>query len=155
MRLFKTLGIQPKHTLRCVLFTAEENSLAGGREYARVAKERGEKHLLAVETDGGGFAPKGFELGHTSLPAHERAARWRPLLEPYGLFLFEKGTGGADVSPLMMQGVTVADLLPQSQWYFDYHHAPNDTIDKVHPRELQLGAAALASLIWLVDTEGL
>ena len=120
-----------------------------------MAKETGEKHVFAIETDGGGFQPRGFELGHTSLPVHERAARWRPLLEPYGLYLFEKGTGGADVGPLMMQGVVVGDLLPVSQRYFDYHHTPIDTLDQVNPRELQLGAAAIASLVYLVDTQGL
>jgi len=89
------------------------------------------------------------------MPAHEKAARWKSVFEPYGLYLFEKGTGGADVGPLMMQGAVVADLLPVSQWYFDYHHARTDTLDKVHPRELKLGAAALASLIYMVDTQGL
>jgi carboxypeptidase Q len=154
LRTFKALGLKPKHTLRCVLFTAEENSLAGAREYARVAKEKGERHLLAIETDGGGFEPKGFELGHTQFAAHEKAARWRPLLEPYGLFLFRKGTGGADVGPLMMQGAVVGDLVPASQRYLDYHHTRIDTFDKVNARELLLGTAALTALIWLVDTQG-
>ena len=155
IRLFRVLGIQPRHTLRCVLFTAEENSLAGGREYARVAREKREQHVFAIETDGGGFQPRGFELGHTSRLPHEQAARWRPLLEPYGLYHFSKGGGGADVAPLMMQGAVVADLLPVSQRYFDYHHTPVDTLEQVNPRELKLGAAAIAALIYLVDTEGL
>ena len=154
-RLFHALGIRPRHTLRCVLFVAEENSLAGGIEYARVAKEQKEKHIFALETDSGGFEPRGFTIGHTSQPMHERVARWRDLLEPYGLTSFRKGTGGADVGPLLVQGVTVASLAPDAQRYFDYHHTRIDSIDQVSPRELQLGAAALASLIWLVDTQGL
>jgi len=155
MRLFHVLGIRPSHTLRCVLFVAEENSLAGAIEYARVAKEEKEKHLFAVETDNGGFQPRGFSIGHTSQPMHERVARWRDLLEPYGLYSFHKGTGGADVGPLLVQGVTVASLVPDAQRYFDFHHTRIDSIENVSPRELELGAAALASLIWLVDTQGL
>lgn len=155
LRLFHALGIQPRHTLRCVLFAAEENSLAGGIEYARVVREKKEKHIFALESDGGGFEPNGFDVGHTSLPAHERAARWRELFEPYGHYNFVKGTGGADIGPLMVQGVTVAELRPDSQRYFDYHHTRIDTIEQVNPRELQLGAAAMAALIWLVDTQGL
>lgn len=155
LRLFRTLGLKPRHTLRCVLFTNEENGLRGSTAYAGAVKEKREKHLLAIETDSGGFQPRGFNLGSTQGDAHQRAARWRPLFEPYGLYAFVKGPGGADVGPLLVQGVPVAGLTPDSQRYFDYHHTTLDSLDKVSPRELHLGAAALASLIWLVDTEGL
>jgi len=153
--LFRALGIKPRHTLRCVLFTSEENSLNGATAYASAAKASGERHMFAVESDNGGFAPNGFELGSTQGNAHMRAARWRSLFEPWGIWHFRKGTAGADVGPLMLQGVPVAEITPDSQRYFDYHHTTIDSIDKVNPRELQLGAAALASLIWLVDTHGL
>lgn len=155
LRLFRMLGIKPRHTLRCVLFTAEENSLAGATTYASIAKTSGERHVFAVESDNGGFGPSGFELGSTQGDAHVRAARWRALFEPWGIWHFRKGGAGADVAPLMLQGVPVAEITPDSQRYFDYHHTAIDSIDKVNPRELQLGAAALASLIWLVDTQGL
>lgn len=155
LRLFQALGIQPRHTLRCVLFTSEENSLRGALNYAAIAKESGERHVFAVESDNGGFAPNGFELGSTQGDAHLRAARWRALFEPWGIWHFRKGSAGADVAPLMLQGVPVAEITPDSQRYFDYHHTAIDSIDKVNARELQLGAAALASLIWLVDTQGL
>ena len=155
LRLFQALGIKPRHTLRCVLFTSEENSLNGATAYASSVKTSGERHVFAVESDAGGFAPSGFELGSTQGDAHLRAARWRELFEPWGIWHFRKGTAGADVAPLMLQGVTVAEITPDSQRYFDYHHTTIDSIDKVNPRELQLGAAALASLIWLVDTQGL
>jgi hypothetical protein len=155
LRLFQTLGIKPRHTLRCVLFTAEENSLAGALEYASIAKNSGARHVFAVESDNGGFGPNGFEFGSTQGDAHVRAARWRALFEPWGIWHFRKGSAGADVAPLMLQGVPVAEITPDSQRYFDYHHTTIDTIEKVNPRELQLGAAALASLIWLVDTQGL
>lgn len=155
LRLFKILGLRPRHTLRCVFFTSEENSGNGGRTYALLTREAGEKHLFAVESDNGGFAPNGFNLGSTQGDAHERAARWRPLFERWGVWHFQKGSGGADIRPLLLQGVTVAGLVPDSQRYFDYHHTRLDTLEQVNPRELHLGAAAMAALLWLVDTQGL
>lgn len=156
LRIFKALGLKPRHTLRCVLFTNEENGSAGSTAYVSAVKEKNEKHIFALETDSGGFQPRGFNLGSTQGEVHERAAaKWRALFEPYGIHAFAKGRGGADVAPLMVQGVTVAGLAPDSQRYFDIHHTTADSLDKVNPRELHLGAAALASLIWLVDTQGL
>lgn len=155
LRLFRALGIKPRHTLRCVLFTNEENGTRGAAQYALLARREPGRHIFAVESDNGGFAPTGFNLGSTQGDAHLRAARWRGLFEPWGLWNFTKGSGGADVGPLMLAGVTVAGLAPDSQRYFDYHHSTIDTIDKVNPRELHLGAAAIAALVWLVDTQGL
>lgn len=156
LRLFRALGIQPRHTLRCVLFTNEENGLRGSTAYSTAVKTKQEKHVLAVETDNGGFLPRGFNLGSTQGDAHLRAAaKWSALFEPYGITSFRKGTGGADVGPLLVQGIPVAGLTPDSPRYFDIHHTTADSLDKVNPRELQLGAAALAALIWLVDTQGL
>jgi hypothetical protein len=155
LRIFRTLGIKPRHTLRCVLFSSEENSLNGATAYASAARETKEKHFFAVESDNGGFQPHGFSLGSTQGDAAKRAARWLPLFEPYGISYFRSGGAGADVTPLMVQGVTVGELMPNSQRYFDVHHTTEDSLDKVNPRELHLGAAALASLIWLVDTQGL
>jgi hypothetical protein len=155
LRLFRALGLQPRHTLRCVLFANEENGLRGATRYTELARASAQRHVFAVETDNGGFAPTGFNLGSTQGDAHLRAARWRDLFEPWGVWNFTKGAGGADVGPLLLAGVTVAGLTPDSQRYFDYHHTTTDSIDKVNPRELHLGAAALASLIWLVDTQGL
>jgi hypothetical protein len=155
LRLFQKLGYRPRHTLRCVLFTAEENGSAGGKEYARVAAEKKEQHILALESDGGGDQPHHLQLGNPAGDAHVLAERWLPLLAPYDILRFEAGTGGADVSPLLPHGNTVGQILPYSQRYFDYHHATTDTLDKVNPRELQLGAAALASLIYLADQHGL
>jgi len=156
LRLFRALGLQPRHTLRCVIFTNEENGARGAAAYAAAAKERGEKHLLALESDAGGFTPRGFELGSAQGPVHERAAgQWRALFEPYGVSAFTPGSGGTDVAPLQAQGAIVGELVPDSQRYFDYHHAATDTLDHVNRRELELGAASLAALIWLVDTHGL
>jgi len=155
LRIFRALGYQPRRTIRCVLFTNEENGLRGALAYADHARRSGEKHVFAVETDSGGFAPRGFSLGSTQGPVHERAQRWLPLFAPYRVTSFVRGSGGADVGPLMVLGTTVGNLLPDTQRYFDYHHTAVDTLDKVHPRELHLGAGALAALIWLVDREGL
>jgi carboxypeptidase Q len=155
LRLFQALNLRPRHTLRCVLFTNEENGLRGGRAYASHVRATGEHHVLALESDLGGFAPRGFALGSREGPVHERIARWRPELEPYGLHLFRAGPGGPDVAPLLPLGVAVGQLIVEPQRYFDYHHARTDTIDTVNPRELVLGAAALASLVYLVDTHGL
>jgi hypothetical protein len=155
LRIFRALGLKPRHTLRCVLFSSEENSGNGAAAYASAAKAAHEKHLFALESDNGGFQPRGFSLGSTQGDAAKRAARWLPLFEPYAILDIHLGGAGADVTPLMVQGATVGELTPDSQRYFDIHHTTEDSLDKVNPRELHLGAAAMASLIWLVDTQGL
>jgi carboxypeptidase Q len=155
LRIFRAIGLKPRHTLRCVLFVNEENGTRGATAYASAAKSSAEKHLFAVETDNGGFQPHGFTIGSTQGEAAARASRWLPLFRPYGIFEFRKGTAGTDVIPLLVQGVTVAEMTPDSQRYFDIHHTTEDSLDKVNPRELELGGAALAALIWLVDTQGL
>ncbi|MBX3736807.1 MAG: M20/M25/M40 family metallo-hydrolase [Candidatus Didemnitutus sp.] len=155
LRILKTIGYTPKHTIRAVLFAGEENSLRGAIKYAEIAGEKKEVHLLALETDGGGFSARGFNIGNAAGDAHLKAARFKPLFEPYGVFIFQAGRGGADVGPLMAKGNTVAGLIPEAQRYFDIHHTREDTIDKVNKRELELGTAAMAALIYLVDQHGL
>jgi carboxypeptidase Q len=155
LRLLKAVGYQPRHTIRVVLFTNEENGLRGGAAYSTLARERNEIHVLAIETDTGGFQPRGFNLGNPAGDAHLKAARWLKLFEPYGIYYFQQGTGGADVGPLLAHGTTVAGLQPDSQRYFDVHHTVEDSFDKVNKRELELGAAAMAALVYLVDQHGL
>jgi hypothetical protein len=155
LRILKAIGYTPKHTIRCVLFASEENSLHGATKYAEVAGEKHEVHLLALETDGGGYSARGFNIGNAAGDAHLKAARFKPLFEPYGVFVFQAGRGGADVGPLMAKGNTVAGLIPEAQRYFDIHHTREDTLDKVNKRELELGAAAMAALVYLVDQHGL
>ncbi|MES1194322.1 MAG: peptidase M28 family protein, partial [Opitutus sp.] len=123
--------------------------------YSTAAQEKKEQHLFALETDNGGFQPRGFNLGNPAGNAAKRAARWAALFAPYGITSFSDGVGGTDVHPLLAQGATVAGLTPDSQRYFDIHHTTEDSLDKVNPRELELGAAAMASLIYLVDQYGL
>jgi len=155
LRLLQAVGYQPRHTIRVVLFTNEENGLRGGAAYSTLARERNEIHVLAIETDTGGFQPRGFNLGNPAGDAHLKAVRWLKLFEPYGIHYFQQGTGGADVGPLLAHGTTVAGLQPDSQRYFDIHHTVEDSFDKVNRRELELGAAAMAALVYLVDQYGL
>lgn len=151
LRLFKLNGIKPKHTIRCVLFINEENGLRGGKKYAEEAKAKNENHIAALESDSGGFTPRGFTFDTTNENA-ELFLSWKPLLAPYGLNEIEKGHGGADIGPLKSETISLFGYRPDSQRYFDYHHAETDTFDKVNKRELELGAASMASLVYLLDT---
>lgn len=153
LRILKQIGVKPKRTIRVVLFMNEENGLRGGTEYAKVAKEKGENHIFALESDSGGFTPRGFsfENGDSFV---KKAQQWKSLFEPYFIHYFEKGHGGADIGPLKNDTVVLAGLVPDSQRYFDYHHAKNDTFDAINKRELELGAATMASMIYLVDNYG-
>ena len=153
LRLFKVLGIKPKRTIRAVLFMNEENGLRGGIEYAKHVEMKKEKHLAAIESDRGGFTPRGFSMS-ASDDVRDRIKSWRPLLEPYGLTDFNKQGGGADIGPLAPFGIPLIGFLPDSQRYFDYHHTATDTIDKVNKRELELGSASIAALVYLIDQYG-
>ncbi|MBS1559701.1 MAG: M20/M25/M40 family metallo-hydrolase [Bacteroidetes bacterium] len=154
LRLFKMLGIKPKRTLRAVMFMNEENGLRGGMKYAELAKAKKEKHIAAIESDEGGFTPRGFSMMATEA-VKNKIKSWKPLFEAYGLTDFDHPGGGADISPLASSGTALIDFSPDTQRYFDYHHTPEDTIDKVSPRELEMGAAAMAALVFLLDKYGL
>lgn len=154
LRLLRATGYKPRRTLRAVMFMNEENGLRGGIEYARQAQLRNELHLAAIESDRGGFTPRGYTLP-TDAVAKQKVRSWKPLLEPYGLADFSQEGGGADIGPLAGQGVHLMGFLPDSQRYFDYHHTREDTFDKVSKRELELGSAAVAALIYLIDLYGL
>ena len=155
LRAFQALGYKPKRTIRFVLFANEENGLRGGNKYADEAKNKGEKHIFALESDAGGFTPRGFGLSGTDAQV-KKFLSWQPLLAPYGASELSRGGGGADIGPLnRTQGTAVAGLQPDSQRYFDVHHAKNDVFENVNKRELQLGAVNMAALIYLVDKYGL
>tara|TARA_R110001592_G_scaffold114996_1_gene315185 strand:+ start:4506 stop:5882 length:1377 start_codon:yes stop_codon:yes gene_type:complete len=153
LNLFKKTGYTPKRTIRVVLFMNEENGLRGGTKYAEVAEASKEKHIFALESDSGGFTPRGFTFD-SSDKNFDKIKSWKPLFEPYLVHYFEKGGSGADIGPLKKDGLVLAGLRPDSQRYFDYHHAENDTFEHVNKRELELGSAAMASLIYLVDSYG-
>ena len=157
LHTLKMLHYRPNRTIRCVLFMNEENGLGGGTEYARLSNLRKEKHLACLESDSGGFTPRGFFVEADEsifIDKMKKITQWSPLLEAYDLAL-GKGGSGADISPLKSQKGVLIGFRPDSQRYFDIHHTAEDTIDKVNPRELLLGASAITSLIYLIDKYGL
>lgn len=153
LHLLQQTGYKPKRTMRAVLFMNEENGLRGANAYAKEAGSKGEKHILALESDSGGFSPRGFSFD-CSARQFDQINSWKPLFEPYLIHRFVKGGSGADVAPLKDQTAVLAGLRPDSQRYFDHHHAETDTFEHVNKRELELGAAAMASLVYLIDYYG-
>jgi carboxypeptidase Q len=154
LRLFKALGIRPKRTIRAVAFMNEENGGMGGKKYAELAQLNNEIHIAGLESDAGGFTPKGFGLG---MPEEKKQAvkKWAPLFLPYNIYDFDHEGDGSDISPLRKQKVPLIGLHVDSQPYFEIHHAFTDNMDNVNRRELLLGAASLASLIYLLQEYGL
>lgn len=150
IRTIKALGIRPARTVRAVLFMNEENGVKGGAAYADSARALQEKHILAIESDAGGFVPRGIGLDMEAAAKHTIQA-WAPLFFPYGVYDFNQDEGGTDIGPLKKLGVPLAGLLPDSQRYFDLHHSHNDVFETVSHRELKLGAFAMAALVLLVD----
>lgn len=153
LRLLKATGYIPKRTIRVVLFMNEENGLRGGTTYAAKAIKNNEKHIFALESDAGGFTPRGFSF-ESNQENFEQVLGWKKLFEPYMVHLFEKGSSGADIGPLKNDKIVLAGLRPDSQRYFDHHHSENDTFQHINKRELELGAASMASLVYLFDKYG-
>ncbi|MEC8513815.1 MAG: peptidase M28 family protein, partial [Bacteroidota bacterium] len=139
--------------IRCVLYMNEENGNRGGKTYAEIVRKKGEKHLFALESDRGGFSPRGFSIDGTPLQL-QFIQGFEPLFEPYQLHLFNKGYGGVDIGPLRNGTTCLVGLVPDSQRYFDYHHAPTDVFENVNKRELELGSSAITSMIYLIDKYG-
>ncbi|MDP5093755.1 MAG: M20/M25/M40 family metallo-hydrolase [Polaribacter sp.] len=148
--LFKKNNIKPKNTLRVVFFMNEENGTRGAKKYAEMAKLNKENHIGGLESDSGGHTPRGFSIDANTANT-ELLISWKKLLAPYGLHDIEKGGSGADISPLKSDNVTLVGYRPDSQRYFDYHHTSRDTFDKVNKRELELGSASMAGIIYLMD----
>lgn len=155
LRAFKAIGYKPKRTIRFVLFSNEENGLRGGNKYAEEAKEMNENHILAMESDAGGFTPRSLGFSGSDVQ-YEKVLSWKALIAPYGCTEINKGGGGADIGPLNRALKTpTASLNPDSQRYFDIHHARSDVFEAVNKRELELGAVNMAAFIYLVDKYGL
>jgi hypothetical protein len=153
LRLLKLTGYAPKRTIRVVLFMNEENGLKGAKTYAEIALSKNENHVFALESDAGGFTPRGFSFD-CSETDFAKILRWKPLFEPYYVHLFEQGGSGADIGPLKNDQIVLAGLRPDSQRYFDHHHTEIDTFEHVNKRELELGAATMAGLVYLFDKYG-
>lgn len=155
LRTLKILGYKPKKTIRFVLFANEENGTRGGIAYAEQAKANNENQVFALETDEGGFTPRGFSFT-LSQDRLEKIQPWKSLLLPYGIYEFGHGGGGSDIGPLNKTlNTPIAGFVPDNQRYFDLHHAQNDVFEAVNKRELLLGAINIAGLIYLVDKYGL
>ncbi len=152
LRILKKFGLKPKRTIRAVMFMNEENGLRGGIGYA--AKERpGEKHIAALESDEGGFRPRGFGIGDSA--AFKKVVPWAPLFSFFDADLIRFGGGGADISPMGPKGIPLMSLIVDTHRYFDSHHSENDNLPAVNERELALGAAAMAILTYVMAQEGL
>jgi carboxypeptidase Q len=156
VRLLKAAGLRPERTVRAVLFMNEENGTRGGNKYADLAKQSNETHVAAIESDGGGFTPRGFNVESTP-DVYKKVAAWGPLLAPYHADELTAGHAGTDIEPLTaaVHPTALFGYDCDSQRYFDLHHTAADTFDKVNRRELELGGASMATLIYLLGKYGL
>jgi carboxypeptidase Q len=150
LRLYKVLGIRPKRTVRAVMFMDEEIAQRGAEKYAELAKLNHEKHYVSLESDRGGFMPRGFGFS-TEDDRLEGLLGLEDYFKPYGITEFTRGGGGVDINPLKESGTVLISLVPDMQRYGDYHHSPIDTFEQVNIRELQFGSASIAVLIYLID----
>jgi hypothetical protein len=153
LSIMKRLGLNPKRTIRAILFANEENGLRGARAYTDIATKQG-RHIAGIESDAGGFTPKGFSVKADGA-TYEKILQFKPFLAIAGADEVIKGSGSADLHYLSEMGVPSISLFPDNQRYFDYHHSDHDTFDKVHPRELELGAVAIAILAYSIADSGL
>ena len=150
LRTFKKLGLQNNHTIRAVCFANEENGTKGGKQYGKTAEDNNEKHLFAIESDAGGFSPRGISLEMDDMKRNQIKS-WGNLFLPYGVYNFEGKYSGSDIAPLHEMGVPTAELVPEPQRYFDIHHTAEDTFEKVNRRELLLGSTVMTQLIYMID----
>ena len=149
-RLLKKINYKPKRTLRIVLFINEENGQRGAIKYSQESKIKNENHVFAIESDAGGFTPRGFSVDSND-DKFKIISSWSKYFKPHFIHYFEKGGSGADISYLKNEENVLVGFRPDSQRYFDYHHSENDVFSSVNKRELELGAASIVSLIYLVD----
>lgn len=152
LRILKKLGYKPNHTIRCVLFMNEENGNRGGEAYAKIASEKKEKHICAIESDSGGFLPLGFNIDGTDNQI-AMVRGYQSMLSKFELDRFNKGFGGVDIGPLKnyYPDMIQLGLRVNSQEYFNYHHSAADVLENVNKRELELGSAAMATMVYLMD----
>jgi len=150
IRTLQAMNIRPRHTVRAVLFMNEENGVKGGNAYADSAAKAGEHTIFAMESDAGGFVPRGIGL-EMSAEMKTRIRAWAPLFRPYNVWDFDQEEGGVDISPLKKTGTPLAGLLPDPQRYFDLHHSANDVFEAVSHRELKIGAFTMTAMVLLVD----
>lgn len=148
-RLILARGLRPRRTLRVVLFMNEENGTRGARAYFADHSDEMANHVLALESDSGGFTPRGFSTDARDA-SMEALVSIGELLDEFGADEVRPGHGGVDVGPLAARGVVLVGYRPDDERYFDHHHSERDTLDQVHPRELALGSGAIAGLLYVV-----
>jgi len=154
LRILKKLNIKPKHTIRAVMFMDEEIAQRGAKKYAELVKLNNEKHLVAIESDRGANTPVGFSIDAENSKFNE-ILKFKNYFELYHMHDFIKDGSGVDIGPLKEFNIPLIALVPESQRYFEYHHCANDTFENINKRELQLGSAAIAALVYLIDYHGL
>lgn len=152
--IFKQLDIKPKRTLRCVFFINEENGVRGATEYANYADTSKQTHIAVIESDRGAFTPIGFYAETDSTEIISRLQSWLPVLEKANIEWIRKGGSGVDVQKIKNAKLHLG-YVPDDQRYMDFHHSANDVFDSVHPREFELGAAAIAIMAYLLSEVGL
>lgn len=151
LNLFQKHNIKPKRTLRCIFYINEENGVKGGIEYGNYADTTMEKHIAAIESDRGVFTPVGFSVTSDSSTL-EKIKSWVPVLEYAEIEWIKPGGSGVDISRIKNARALIG-FVPDDQRYFDVHHSANDVFEEVHPREMQLGTAAIAALAYLLTEE--
>mgnify|MGYP003605674010 CR=1 FL=1 len=150
LRAFKALGLENNHTIRVILYANSENGGQGRDMYAAYVKKKEEKHILALGSDSGGYSPRGFRLDMS--PQRRRLIfEWKNYFLPYGVYDFDQTEAIQDVLPLKKLDIPLAEMVVDTQRYFDYHHSTEDTLDKVNKRELLMGAVVMTQLIFMID----
>ena len=150
LRILKKINYKFNRTLRVVLFMNEENGQKGAIEYFNISKKKKTNHLIAIESDAGGFTPRGFSINTNDLK-FKKILSWKKYFEKYQVHYFVRGQSGVDIEYLKNEKNVLVGLRPDSQRYFDYHHSSSDIFETVNQRELELGTAAIASLVFLSD----
>lgn len=150
LRILKSLGYKPKHSIRAVLFMNEENGMRGAKKYAELLKENNEEHVAAIESDRGGFTPRGFSFEGVDEES-ELIMFLKREFAPFNMLQWDAGYSAPDIRQLDHHETMLFGYITDSQRYFDVHHADSDVFETVHKRELELGAAAMAALIYLID----
>jgi carboxypeptidase Q len=153
LELFSKSGLTPKRTIRCVFFINEENGIKGALEYARYSDSLKLNHVAAIESDRGAFTPEGFSVDSDSLTI-KKIEEWLPVLQRAGIEYVRKGGSGVDVSQIKNVKAKIG-YVPDNQRYMDVQHSANDNFESVHPREMELGSAAIAILVYLISEIGL
>lgn len=154
LRVFKTLELKPKRSIRFIFYMNEESGAHGGEQYANEVERKNEMHLASIESDAGGFQPVGFRFSGAST-AMSKIEQYSTLLVPYGIGQLKEGHRGVDIAPMKDLSPVLLSLDCESHRLFDIHHSALDTLETLNFREVGLGAAAMATMAYLISENGL